>query len=366
MPFPHRRRNNHPSNTNPVLHPQPISHQNPSTNPRNPPLQISHPRMLRIQPKLLPLRLLRIPAHQLIGPRSLRPSRPLPDNQLQRIPPSIPANPVIFPRHMRPHQSRRSLPRNRLPHRQRRRIHFRRRINQHLRRRPPHRPDPKRPQRKSRFRRQRRHLVQPTPLRPERHFHSRSALRRHIAPGPLPTAMNRQPDAITRAASRVVQDHTEHSRRPGVLRLGWHEVHRKASQGPVAHMHADGHAPRQQESQQIAKVELIVDRRDQKQQQRRSQHPPRHCRHDVDIPLRQLERVRRRTTRHEPPVDTGTERRKGARDSDTSRRRLLHGSGTAASIARTCSTAPRPASPTGVSRCAMVCGRTAWTSSGAT
>ena len=33
------------------------------------------------------------------------------------------------------------------------------------------------------------------------------------------------------------------------------------------------------------------------------------------------------------------------------------GSGTASSIARTCSIGPRPASPTGISRCATVCGR---------
>ena len=42
------------------------------------------------------------------------------------------------------------------------------------------------------------------------------------------------------------------------------------------------------------------------------------------------------------------------------------GSGTASTMARTCSTAPRPASPTGTRRWAMVCGRMACTSSGAT
>ena len=45
---------------------------------------------------------------------------------------------------------------------------------------------------------------------------------------------------------------------------------------------------------------------------------------------------------------------------------LPHGSDTASTIARTCSTGPLPASPTGISRCATVCGRIAWTSSGAT
>ena len=43
-----------------------------------------------------------------------------------------------------------------------------------------------------------------------------------------------------------------------------------------------------------------------------------------------------------------------------------HASGTASTMARTCSTAPRPASPTGTSRWAMVWGSTACTSSGAT
>ena len=45
---------------------------------------------------------------------------------------------------------------------------------------------------------------------------------------------------------------------------------------------------------------------------------------------------------------------------------LSQGNGTAATMARTCSTDPRPASPTGIMRCATVCGRMACTSSGAT
>ena len=102
-------------------------------------------------------------------------------------------------------------------------------------------------------------------------------------------------------------------------------------------------------------VELVVDGGDQQHQQRGGEHPAGRRRDDVDVALRQRQGVARRPARQEPAVDASARGRQ-----------RVHGKGTAATMARTCSKAPRPASPTGVTRCATVCGSTACTSSGAT
>ncbi|KAF1068393.1 MAG: hypothetical protein GAK39_03477 [Variovorax sp.] len=264
MSLPLRRLQHAPANTNPIVHPQPIRHQHPGTQPRNPPFNISQPSSLCIQPEFLALRLLSIPTNEFLRPRSQRLRRLLPDHQLQRIPPPISPHPVILPSPQRPHNRRNSRrPRQRLTGRQGRRMHLRRRINKHPRSRPPHRPHPKSAQRKPRLRRQRRHRMQPPSLRQKSDLHRRAALRRHIGPRPLPAAANRHPDPVAHPAPRVVQHHPEHRRAPRVMRIGRHQVHRQPAQGAVAYVHAHRHAAREQEGQQVAEVELVIDRRHQ-------------------------------------------------------------------------------------------------------
>ena len=206
------------------------------------------------------------------------------------------------------------------------------------------------------------------------------------------------------AVARVHQIDANHRADPDKLGLRWYQIHSEAAQGAVAHVHAHDGAAGQQKGQQVPQVELVIDGRHQKHQNRRRQREAGACGQDVDIALVQSGGVAQGCARL-PPVSKAASHeahgmQKGihpacSRSANRGRRRarggrrrtgfagLLaappwgggaegasggchHGSATASSMARTCSTEPRPASPTGMSRCAMVCGRTVCTSSGAT
>jgi len=201
----------------------------------------------------------------------------------------------------------------------------------------------------------------------------------------LPSAGRAQGQAYAPAprAAAVVQDHMHGAGRMGkaALRCGRLQLQLQAAQIAMADDHAGGSAAGQQKSQQIAEIELVVDGRNQQHDQRGQHGPARARGQDVDIALGQSEPVAGRQARQRPAADAGGQ---GKPAGSLRRFRLLalaqgllqamkfrlhHGSqdsGTACIMARTCSTAPRPAWPTGTSLWAITWGSMAWTSSGAT
>ncbi len=197
------------------------------------------------------------------------------------------------------------------------------------------------------------------------------AERRHVDPGQrcLGRSRDLQPDAEARGTG-ARQHQVQHCRVAGEDRRHRLQVQGQAAQRGVRQVHRDDAAAGQQEGQHVAQVQLVVDGGDQQHQQRGAEHPAGPRRQDVDVALRQQQRVGARLARAGPGLEAGPQvcrrvqtRRHGSGGFGHG---AAYGSGTASTIARTCSTRPRPAPATGTSRCAMVCGSTYCTSSGAT
>ncbi len=184
------------------------------------------------------------------------------------------------------------------------------RIDQHLRGRSPKRPHPERAQRETRLGREQRHVVQAPALRLEGHLHGSRALRWHVRPGPVrrTAAMHRQRDAVARRLARARQLDLEHRALPQEARLRRQQVQRQPAQRGMAHVHARHRAAGQQEGEQVAQVELEIDRRHQQHQQRERQHPPSARGQDVHIALREQRGVRARQPRLPPALQPPAER----------------------------------------------------------
>lgn len=274
-----------------IVEAEPVGHQHPRTEPRHAGFDVGQVGVLRIEPEFVALRVLRVAADQFVGARRLGARGFLPDHQLQRIAAAICTHAVVFACQAGARCGRARIAGQRFAHRQRRRADLRRRIDQQLRGRLPHRPDAKGAERKARLGRQRRHRMQPTPFGQERDRDRFAALGRHVAPGPLAAAAHGQADAVAHAAPRVVQHDAEHGGAARVLRFRRHQMQRQPAQCPMSDVHADGDAAGQQEGQQIAEIELVIDRRDQQHQQREAEHPACARRHDVDVALREFDDV---------------------------------------------------------------------------
>ena len=137
----------------------------------------------------------------------------------------------------------------------------------------------------------------PRRSRLERHLDPGRALGRHVGPDPavrVRRVQHRQADAVAHRRPRVGQHDRQRGAGAGELRLGRHQVHRQSAQGAVAQVHADQGAAGQQEGEQVAQVELVVDRADQQHEQGGAQHEARPGRQDVDVALGQRDAVGQR------------------------------------------------------------------------
>ena len=128
----------------------------------------------------------------------------------------------------------------------------------------------------------------------EGHLHAGRALRRHVGPGPVVFVrgvQHGQADAVTHALARIPEQHGQRRARAGELRRRGHQRQRQPAQGGVAHVHAHDRAAREQEGEQVAQIELVVDRAHQQHHEREAQHEAGTRRQDVHVALRERHRV---------------------------------------------------------------------------
>jgi hypothetical protein len=259
---------------------------------------------------------------------------------------------------------------------------------QHAGRRAPHRPGAEQAEGEGRLHHQRGHRMPAAAGRHEAQRHAGLALARRVAPGGGAARARAVLEAQGQRMALmrgVVHHHLQPRRLAGKTRRRGPQVQRQPAQVAVCQVH--GHQPRagQQESQRIAQVELVVDGRQQHHQQRAGEGEPGPRGQDVDVALAQLPGVGERQPGLPPSPEPCPGRGRGERTQWPPRNRLRRAAGgaplggsaegasgggqgmaTASTIARTCSTGPRPAPATGTSRCATACGRMACTSSGET
>jgi len=246
-----------------------------------------------VQPQRLALQLLGVAADQFLGLGEL-----LPDDQPRRVAPLVGAHAVEFAAGAR--AGRHAAAGARLARRQRRCLWLGRRVDQHPRRWAPHRPDAEVAQRKAGLGRQHRHPVQAAPRRLEADLHRRLALRWHVGPGPVRALQQGHADGMARRAARIGELDVQHRQRAGEQRLRRQQLQGQAAQRVVADHHAGGGAAGQQEGEQVAQVELVVDGGDQQHAQRGRQHPAGARGQDVDVALGEQQRVGQRQARLPP------------------------------------------------------------------
>ena len=334
--------------------------------------------MGHVQPQFLPVALLRVAADQVIRPAAQGFGGLFPDHELEGIPSAVGPHAVKLTDAL---AGGVALARGAgLSHWQWRRGGFGGRVHQQLGGRPPVGPHAEGAQRKACLGHQGGHGVQASPLGLKRNVHHRLPLCGHICPGPVVVGVGRwviatvhgDANAIPWGGALAGELHLQRRAAAHELRLGLLQMQRQPAQRGVADVHANHGAARQHEGEQVAQVELEVDGGNEQHHQRHRQHPSRAGGQDVDVALCQLQGVGAFEAPLPPrakappqcgggrpacqPARCGWGRGSGGH----------HASGTASTMARTCSTAPRPASPTGTSRWAMVWGSTACTSSGAT
>ena len=185
--------------------------------------------------------------------------------------------------------------------------------------------------------------------------------RRNVRPGERRRRRVEQAQTDTEARRRRARhDDVEHGRAARERGRDRPQVQGEAAQGAVRDVHRDDAAAREQEGQHVAEVQLVVDGRDQQRDQRGGEEQARPGGQDVDVALVEQQRVAAAQALLPPGSEAAPHQGHGAHAGD------VHGKATASTIARTCSTRPRPAPATGTRRCAAAWTRTDWMSSGAT
>ena len=192
--------------------------------------------------------------------------------------------------------------------RQRWRVLFGRRINQQLGRWPPDCPHPKGAERKARLGCQCGQAMRAALAGGKCNLHCGAALGGHVSPGPMPgrpAVQHAQSDTVAGGAPVVCQ--LDINRRCSTRKMCARclQFHSKSAQRTVADMHADQRTASQQKCQQIAQIELVVDRCHQQREQRHAQHQARAGGQDIHRPLAQGDLVAQRQAVFKPGAKAG-------------------------------------------------------------